>query len=112
MSSTSLLGKPADVTAPVKLDGESDSDMLFNWLVVKNYLWMLTSPHDDELRRIVKIGPYFELVYRLEDWKKDHAEWREALTAPEDLETQKAAFEHLERLMKVHFFEIGGSENG
>ena len=111
MSSTSLLGKPPEITAPVKLAGESDSDMLFKWLVVKNYLWMLASQFDDELRRIVKSGVSLELVYRLEEWKRDNAEWHKALTAPEDLGTQKAAFDHLRRLIEAHFFELGGSEN-
>ena len=39
MSITSLQGKPLDVTAPVTLDGESDSEMSFHRLMADDFPW-------------------------------------------------------------------------
>ena len=114
-SSTSLLGKPPEVTAPIRLEGESDSDMLFKWMAVRHLLWMLDPPYDDELRRIVNIGVLLELVYKLENWRRTQphqAEGHAALIAPEVPESRQTAFARLERLMNAHFFDLGESGNG
>ena len=102
---TSVAGASPDITAPVRLDGQTNSEVLFNWLVVNRYLWMLDSAHDAELERILDTQARLRLGYKLIQWKREpghtgHA----ALTAPEDDETRRSAFARLDRLIKIHLF--------
>lgn len=111
---TSVVGEPPAITAPVRLKGESNSEVLFNWLTVKCFLWMLRPPYDGELERMVGSFVRIRLGFKLIKWlkKPNHSDSHEALLAPSDEESRRAAFARLERLLKVHFFITGGSENG
>jgi hypothetical protein len=114
-SSTSVVGAAPEITAPVRLEGQSHSEVLFTWLTVHQFLWMLEPPHDDELRGILGSSLEFELTYQLVKWKRKQPErgmGHKALAAPEDEADRRNAFGRLERLKKVHLFDSGDSDHG
>ena len=51
MSLTSVVDAAPEVSAPIRFEGQSNSEILFNWLTVKRKLWMLrelqTSDHGE-----------------------------------------------------------------
>ena len=107
MSNTQIaVCESEQITAPIRLEGQSNSEVLFNWLTVKRYLWMLTSPYDDRFETIVGSRVRFRLGYKLIEWRRDpnHGEGHEALAVPADDESCRA-FNRLEELIKHHFFE-------
>ena len=92
-SSTSVVGAAPEITAPVRLEGQSNSQVLFTWLTVHQFLWMLEPPHEDELREIVGFSVEIELTYQLIQWRRDQPErgkGHKALAAPEDEEIGRA----------------------
>jgi hypothetical protein len=109
MTQTSIVGKTPEISAPVRLEGQGNSEVLFNWLTVKHHLWMLQSPHDQELERIVGSRVRLHLGFRLISWKREpsHDEHHEALVVPAEERSRTEAFAKLKKLMKAHFF---GSE--
>jgi len=105
---TSVLGASPEITAPIRLEGQTDPDVLFDWMVVNRYLWMLEPPFDEEVDRIVKKPrALFRLVYRLAMWRKEpgHTERHLALAAPAGEDAQRAAFARLQRLIDIHLFD-------
>lgn len=110
---TSVVGEPPAITAPVRLKGQSNSVVVFNWLELNRFLWMLQPPYDNEVERIVGSFMRIRLGFNLIKWLKDpnHTEGHAALSIPSD-EKSRAAFERLERMIKVHLFDSGGPENG
>ena len=107
----SVLDQSAEITAPVRLEGQSNSEVIFNWLTVNGYLWMLESPHDTQLEQIVGFRARLHLGFKLIAWRREsgHAEGHKALAIPEDESEVQGAFARLERLIQVHFFDSGGS---
>ena len=99
---TSLVGESPEITAPIRTEGESDSDVLFNWLDYHGFLWMLTPPHDDELQRIAGSSVALELAFRLMKWERQQG--RKPPKAPL-LATRQQGFARLEKLIKAHFFD-------
>ena len=104
---TSVVGDVPEITAPVRLEGQSNSEVLFNWLTVNRYLWLLEAPYDEELEMIVGNRARFHLGFRLIQWKRDprHHRGHPALAAPESDDTRRVAFERLERLIRIHLLD-------
>jgi hypothetical protein len=114
-SSTSIVGAAPEITAPVRLEGQSHSEVLFAWLIVNRFLWMIEAPHDTNLRKIMGTSMEIDLIYQLGKWKRkqpERGQGHKALTAPEDEATRHQAFARLERLKKVHLLDSGGSGRG
>ena len=99
---TSLVSESPEITAPIRADGESDSEVLFNWLDYHGFLWMLTPPHDDELQRIAGSSVALELTFRLMKWERQLG--NKPPEAPV-LTTRQKGFARLEKLIKAHFFD-------
>ena len=115
MTQTSVVGEKPEISAPIRLEGQSDTEFLFTWLAVHQFLWMLEPPYDAELRRIVGSSEEIDLTYQLMHWKRDQPErgkGHKALAAPENEATRRAAFARLERLKKVHLLDSGDSGHG
>ena len=96
---TSVVGSEPEVSAPIRLVGQMNSEVLFNWLVLKRYLWMLDPKHEDILDRVT--GPFLAIKLKamLIAWKRKNGTEHPALQPPE-----KAPFDHLEKMLDVHFF--------
>jgi hypothetical protein len=111
---TSVVGASPEITAPVRLEGQTDPDVLFDWLVVNRYLWVLEPPYEEEVERIVKKPRRrLRLVYLLTLWRKEpgHTERHAALAAPGDDDARRAAFARLKRVVDIHLFDTGGSDH-
>lgn len=110
---TSLVGETPEITAPFRLEGQSNSEVLFNWLVINRYLWMLKVPYDAELETIVGDRARFHLGYRLIKWKREanHGEGHPALAVPASSESRQSAYWRLERVIRYHLLDSGESEH-
>ena len=108
-TTTSVAGASPEITAPVRVKGQTDSEVLFNWLIVNRYLWMLESTYDAELEHILDTEARLPLGYKLIQWKRNH-QGHPALVAPEDAAVRQAAFARLERLIDIHLFASDPSD--
>ena len=107
MNVTSILNATPEVSAPIRVEGQSNSEVLFNWLTVKRKLWMLEDQHLGRFEDLVGLWAAVRVVYRFVAWKKINADDHPALQLPADMAEIEAAFKLLEKLLKAHFF---GSE--
>lgn len=108
------MNESSAITAPVRLDGQGNSDVLFNWLTVNQYLWMLAPPDDEQLERIVDPQTRLHLGFKLIKWRRDpnHGEAHPAIAVPKNEESREAAFRRLEILIKNHFLDSGDTKRG
>lgn len=106
-TTTSVAGESPEITAPVRLEGQSNSEILFNWLAVNRCLWMLTTPYDEHLERIVGPRARLHLGFRLIKWRRasNHGEGHPALVYPKTVESRRAAYARLKRLIEIHLLE-------
>ena len=104
---TSIVGAAPEVSAPIRTEGQSNSEVLFGWLAVKRLLWMLEDPHLTRLESLIGTWSAVRVLHRLNMWKRSFEEGHPAIVAPEAQADIDGAFAKLTTLLKVHFF---GSE--
>ena len=103
---SSVIGEAPAITAPVRLEGQSNSEVLFTWMLTNRYLWMLEAPFDKEVERIIDPRAGFHLAYRMGKWRRErnHRE-HPAVIAPGSEDARRAAFERLDRLIQHHLLD-------
>ena len=108
MNVTSVFNAAPEVSAPIRIEGQSNSEVLFNWLTVKRKLWMLEDQHHlGRFEELVGFWAGLRVMQRLLAWKKINGEDHPAIQLPDDQAEIEAAFKLLAKLLKAHFF---GSE--
>ncbi len=107
-NTTSVIAGSGEITAPVRLEGQSNSEVIFNWMKLHGFLWMLIPPYDQQLEQILGSRARLRLGYKLIKWKRqqDHGDGHEALVAPQDRESRQAAFTRLQKMLEVHLFGL------
>ena len=93
-----------DVSAPVRLEGQTNSEVLFNWLTVKRFLWMLGDLYLNRFEDCVGTWAAIRVAHRLIRWKRSNADTHPALQLPRDETKIEEAFIKLEQLVELHFF--------
>lgn len=106
---TSVMGEAPEITAPVRLEGQSNSEVLFTWMLTNRYVWMLDSRFEEQLNCVVGERAGFHLAYRLVLWSREepsHGTGHPALAVPESDEARQVAFNRLERVIKHHILDV------
>ena len=110
MNGTSIVGAEPQVTAPIRAEGQANSELLFEWLRVKRKLWMLEDPdHLERLGTHVGLNAAVRIMRRFFAWKQANDDGHLFLQPPDQQVDIDAAFDYLDRLLKAHFF---GDEEG
>jgi hypothetical protein len=90
-----------EVTAPVRIEGESDSQTIFTWMVTSRYLWMLGSPWTDRVEDLVGTGRLLRLIGRRMQFVRKHHK-HPAFDLPAEESDRDHAFMRLKRLLEMH----------
>jgi hypothetical protein len=90
-----------EVTAPVRVEGESDSQAIFTWMVTNRYLWMLDGRWTDRVEDLVGTGRLLRLVGRRIGWARHHP-GHPALELPDDEPARDFAVARLARFLEMH----------
>lgn len=92
-----------EVTAPVRIPGESDAQTIFTWMVTNRYLWMLEGEEDaNRVEAVVGTARLISLAgkrMRLAREQPGH----EALKRPTEASAQEHAYKRLARFFELHF---------
>ena len=102
---TSIVGAAPEVSAPVRTEGQSNSEVLFNWMTVKGKLWMLEDPHLERFESTVGFWAALRVLHLFGKWSSVNGHLAPA--PPSTGAEIDAAFALLDKLLKAHFF---GSE--
>jgi hypothetical protein len=104
MDPSSAIAAPSpllEVTAPIRVEGESDSQAIFTWMVTNRYLWMLDGRWTDRVEDLVGTGRLLRLVGRRIGWARSHP-GHPALDLPDDEPARDFAFARLARFLEMH----------
>ena len=92
-----------DVTAPIRIEGASNAETVFQWLLTNRYLWMVTEEHCDPLEAIVGTARLIRLAALLRRWKAELAEPADhPATVVPDEATRQRAYRRLERFLEMY----------
>jgi hypothetical protein len=90
-----------EVTAPARVEGQSNAETVFTWMRVNRTLWMLDGGPADRVEALVGTARLIHLVsmrMRFERANRGHA----ALALPDDNEVREHAFRRLARFLELH----------
>ena len=108
MNVTSVVGAAPEVSAPIREVGQSNSEVLFNWLAFKQKLWMLEdADHLDRFGKLVGYWSAIRIMRLFLPWRRIYGKAHPALRLPEDKAEIEDSFALLDKLLRAHFF---GSE--
>ena len=90
-----------EVTAPVRVEGQSNAEAVFTWMRVNRNLWMLGGKWADRVEVLVGTSRLIHLAgmrMRFERAHRGHA----ALMLPDEGEKREHAFARLARFLELH----------
>ncbi len=91
-----------EVTAPVRVEGQSNAEAVFTWMRVNQNLWMLDGEWADRVEDLVGTARLIRLVamrMRFQRGNRSHA----ALQLPDDDEdVREHAYRRLGRFLELH----------
>ena len=91
-----------EVTAPIRIPGESDAQTIFAWMLTNRYLWMLDG--EENANRVDEVVGTARLIglagkrMRLARQQPDH----DALRCPEEESAREFAYKRLARFFELH----------
>ena len=107
MNVTSVVEAAPEVSAPIRLEGQPNSEVLFNWLVVKGHLWMLEDAgYLERFEELVGTWAGIRVLWRLNKWKSLNDTSHPTLQSPADKADIESAFMKLDKLLQAHFFGV------
>jgi hypothetical protein len=90
-----------DVTAPVRVEGESDAQTIFTWMVANRYLWMLDGEWADRAEDLVGTARLIRLAGRRMRFRREQPA-HEALRLPDEDSAREVAYRRLARFLEMH----------
>lgn len=90
-----------EVTAPIRVEGESDSQTIFTWMVTNRYLWMLDGEWTDRVEDLVGTGRLLRLIGRRMQFARKRPD-HPAFDVPAQESDRDHAFMRLARLLEMH----------
>jgi hypothetical protein len=90
-----------EVTAPVRVEGESDAQTIFTWMVANRYLWMLDGEGADRVEDLVGTARLIRLVGRRMRFRREHPR-HPAFEMPGEASERDFAYRRLARLLEMH----------
>lgn len=91
-----------EFTAPVRVEGESDAQTIFTWMVANRYLWMLEGGWADRVEDLVGTARLIGLAGRRMRFRRKTPE-HEALRLPAEESAREYAYRRLARFLQMHF---------
>jgi hypothetical protein len=90
-----------EVTAPVRIEGESNAQTIFTWMVANRYLWMLHGEWADRVEDLVGTARLIRLAGRQLRFRRENP-MHDALEVPTEGSAREFAYTRLARFLEMH----------